>query len=190
MKKLAFFLMVFGFTMSINVYAQEQTQDEMMKAWQESMTPGPMHQMLAKSVGDWKAEITTYEDPSNPMKSEGTSSYEMILDGRYLQGNHNANFGDMEMNGRELSGYDNIRKKFFSTWIDNFGTGIMYQEGTFDEATKSITFTGTTTDPFGKEMGVRQIVKFIDDDNSFMEMYMIQDGKESKWMEMKSTRVK
>lgn len=190
MKKNLVFSFFFTFVLTFNISAQDTEQADMMKAWQEYMTPGPMHEMMAKNVGNWKAEIITYEDPSVPLKSEGTSTYEMILGGRYLQGKHSADFGGMGMEGMELLGFDNAKKKFFSTWIDNFGTGIMFQEGTYDEATKSISFSGTTIDPFGKEIKVRQVSKIIDEDHAYMEMYMEQEGKESKWMEMKSTRIK
>lgn len=54
MKKLFAFLFVFIFTISSNfLFAQEEEtgmDEEMMKAWQEYMTPGPMHELLAKGV--------------------------------------------------------------------------------------------------------------------------------------------
>ena len=32
---------------------------------------------------------------------------------------------DMNFKGISLDGYDNVKQKFVSTWIDNMGTGIM-----------------------------------------------------------------
>ncbi len=175
---------------SADLKAQDTDQDEMMKAWQEYMTPGPMHEILARNVGTWKAEMTTYDNPEAPTKSEGISTYEIILGGRYLQGKHKSEFGGMEMNGIEITGYDNAKKKFFSAWLDNFGTGLLYQEGDYDEAAKTLTLSGSSIDPFGKEIKVRQILKNFDEETSYMEMYMEQDGKETKWMDIKFTRVK
>jgi hypothetical protein len=161
-----------------------------MRIYEEYITPGPMHQVLSKTTGEWKVEISSWNNPSGPADiSEGTSKYEMILGGRYLLGKHTADLGNMKMEGMEISGYDNAKKKFFSTWIDNGGTGVLYQEGTYDSTTKSINFSGSFTDPMGNEVKVRQVIRFIDDNNTIMEMYMIQDGEETKWMEMKSTRV-
>ena len=97
---------------------------------------------------------------------------------------------NMPMNGMEIDGYDNAKKKFFSTWIDNMGTGFMYLEGQYDEPTQTITYTGTASDPMGKDYKVREIVKMIDDDNVYMEMFADQNGNEVKTMEVKSTRVK
>lgn len=166
-------------------------QDEMMQAWQEYMTPGAMHQMLAKSVGEWKTEMKMWMDPTQPpVTSEGTAICETLFDGRYFQTKHQATFMGMPFSGVDLSGYDNVKKKFFSTWIDNMGTGVMYLEGTYDEATQSTTFTGTMMDPMGKEVQVREVFKHIDDDNMSFEMFNTMDGKEFKSMEMKLIRKK
>jgi hypothetical protein len=82
-------------------------------------------------------------------------------------------------------GYDNAKKVFVSTWTDNMGTGIMYMEGPWDEATKTITMKGKQTDPTtGKDMDVRQTVKIIDDKTQQVEMFSTQNGTEFKTMEI------
>lgn len=193
MKKLFFVFALFAVLYSPFLTAQENNQDQqqMMKAWQEFMTPGPMHKMLAEGVGEWKTEITMWMDPAQPpIKAEGTSVCEAVLDGRYFQSKHTSSFNNMPMMGLELSGYDNAKKVFFVTWVDNFGTGIMYLEGKYDEAAKTITYSGTATDQFAKEFKVRQTVKMIDKDNQYTEMFINQNGKEFKSMEIKMTRKK
>ena len=173
-----------------NSFSFAQDED-MMKAWQEFMTPGPMHKMMSGMVGEWNTEMKMWMDPSQPpTESKGKMKYEAIMDGRYFLGKFEGEYTGMPFHGMEISGYDNAKKMFFSTWIDNFGTGIMMLEGKMDEATHTITYRGTTTDPMGKEMRVKEIIKNIDDDHSFMEMYMEQDGKEMKTMEMHAIRVK
>jgi hypothetical protein len=175
----------------VPVSAQNE-QQEMMKAWQEYMTPGPMHKMLASYAGNWKSEIKQWMDPSQPpITTEGTSVNEAILGGRYLMSKHKADVMGMPMDGIEVIGYDNAKKKFVTTWMDNMGTGIMFSEGTMDEETNTITYSGVSTDPMGNEVKIIQKIKYIDNDNTSMEMFMdMGDGKEIKNMEMKSTRVK
>jgi hypothetical protein len=95
----------------------------------------------------------------------------------------------MPFEGHGLTGYDNSRKVFQSTWIDNMGTGITYMEGTFDPSTKMITFTGKMVDPMsGKNGDVKQTWKFVDDNNILLEMYSVQGGQDTKTMEIKLTR--
>jgi len=166
--------------LSITSFAQDMDQEMTpeMKAWREYMTPGDMHKMFEKSEGKWKSTITMWMTPDSPPTiNEGTSVNRMILGGRYLQSTHSGNFSGMPMEGIGLDAFDNAKKTFYSTWIDNMGTGIMYMEGKYDPATKTITYTGTSVDPIsGKDAKVRETMKYIDDNHSEMEMYMI-DGK-------------
>lgn len=189
MKKYFYFsILILILSAFIPTFAQDNQQD-MMKAWQDYMTPGPMHQILAKNVGEWKLEMTVWMAPDQPpAKSEGTSICEPILDGKYFQNKQNGSFNNMPFSGIEISGYDNARKVFFSTWIDNMGTGIMLLEGKYDEAAKTLTYTGTSTDPMGNQIKVRETFKFIDDNNKYYEMFVEQNGKEFKTMEVKYTK--
>ena len=188
-----FIAALFSFSINSLIAQKEETgmNEEMMKAWQEYMTPGPMHELLAKAVGEWKTEITSWMDPNMPPTiTEGTSVCESILGGRYFRTKEMAPFMGMPFEGSAISGYDNATKKFFGVWIDNMGTGVMMTEGTFDEATKTFTYTGSGIGPTG-EYKVREIIKIIDDDHSMFEMYMEEGGKpEMKMMEIKYTRVK
>jgi hypothetical protein len=181
------------FTISLNtVFAQEAVMDEaMMKAWQDYMTPGAMHELLAKGVGEWKSEITSWMAPDMPPSTtEGKSVCESILGGRYFRTKETASFMDMPFEGSGLSGYDNATKKFFNVWTDNMGTGLLITEGTYDEATKTFTYTGSGVGPSG-EYKVREIVTLIDDDHTMFTMYMEEGGNpEMKMMEIKYSRVK
>ena len=80
-----------------------------------------------------------------------------------------------------LLAYDNARKLFISTWIENVGTGMMVLEGTWDEASKTINLSGNMVDPSagtGKQMPINEIFKIIDDKTQLMEMYgPAPDGK-------------
>jgi len=174
-------------------FAQDENyQQEMEKAWTEYMTPGPMHEMLAQGAGEWTGDIKMWMDPNQPpTESKGISVIKPILGGRYFEGTHTSSFNGMEMNGRDITGYDNCKQKFFSTWIDNFGTGIMYLEGTYDDDSKTFTFKGTSVDPLSKkDVPVTQITKIIDDDHQHMEMYMTENGQEFKTMEIDFVRKK
>lgn len=171
-------------------YAQQMSKEE-QQAMMAYAQPGPMHQMLAKSAGNWTEETTMWMAPGTPaMKNTATSTNVMIMDGRYQQSTHTGNFMGMPFTGVSTTGYDNTRKVFTNTWIDNMGTGIMYSEGVYNEKNKSIEFKGKCTDcTKGKSVDFRQIMYFIDDNHQKMEMYMPdKTGKEFKGMEILFTR--
>jgi hypothetical protein len=166
-----------------------------MKHMMEYGTPGPMHKMLASWSGTWEGDMTLWSyDGAVPTKSTGTAISTMIMDGKYQTSTHTGSFGGMPFEGRGLTAYDNANKQFVSSWIDNWGTGIMMMTGGWDSASKTLTMTGTMPDldrP-GKECHMKEVFKVIDDNTQHMEMYGPdpKTGKEFKMMEIHSTRKK
>ena len=161
------------------------------KAWMDYMTPGPQHQMLASSDGKWKTETTMWMEPgAQPMTSTGESVNKMVMGGRYQRTTHKSEMMGMPFEGEGLIAYDNAKKMFVSSWVDNMGTGIMQMEGPWDDATKSMTLKGSCKDPItGKEATMREVYRVVDATHHEMEMYCTQDGKEFKTMEMKMTKM-
>lgn len=165
----------------------------MMKNWQNYMTPGSMHKMLAKSDGTWNGEVTMWMYPGAPEeKSKSTAVNKMIMNGLYQESSHSGNMMGMPFSGKSIVGFDNHLNEFISTWIDNMGSGIMVMKGPWDEATKTITLKGKMIDPGTKaETEVKETFKIIDDNHQEMEMFvMTPDGKEFKTMNIKYTRKK
>lgn len=173
------------------LFAQDaEDQAAQMQVWTEYMTPGPMHEMLAKSIGDWKTISRFWMDPAGePMETEGTGKTEMILGGRYQKSTHKSSMMGMETEGIFIMGYDNATQEFTATWIDNIGTGTAIAKGRYDESTNSITLNGTMVDPMSKQdMKFKEVYKFLDNDHHLLEMYIVIDGQESKSLEIEFVR--
>jgi hypothetical protein len=184
-------LLCFTILFTAPIFAQDQAAAP--KAWMDYMTPGKIHQMLAHSNGTWTYETTFWMAPgAPPSKSTGVTENKMILGGRYQESVHKGNMEGMEFEGHGLLAYDNGKKIFQNAWVDNMGTGIMMLEGTWDDATHSLTLTGKSYDPMaGKDIQMKEIITIQDDDHHMMEMYYTdKDGKEIKSMEIHLTRKK
>ncbi len=165
----------------------------MMKNWQAYMTPGDMHKMMASWDGTWNSEVTMWEKPgAPPQKSTGSTVNKMVLGGRYQESVNTGTMMGMPFEGHGTLGYDNTKKVFVSTWIDNMGTGVMNMSGPWDAATKSVALTGKETDPMtGKETDYKETFTVVDDNTQMMDMYGHgPDGKEFKMMEIKFIRKK
>ncbi|MDB5202087.1 MAG: hypothetical protein JWQ27_1496 [Ferruginibacter sp.] len=165
----------------------------MMKNWQAYMTPGDVHKMMASWNGSWNGTMQMWHMPNTPPETSKVNTVNrMIMGGRYQVNTHTGTMMGMPFEGTGTLAYDNAKKKFISTWIDNMGTGIMLLEGGWDEGTKSMTLTGKCVDPSagnGKETPVRETFTSIDANTQLMEMYgPAPDGKEFKMMEIKFTR--
>lgn len=178
-------------TLKVDSDVSEQVIDSAaaVKAWEDYMQPGESHALLAKWVGKWDVDMTFYSR-GQETKATATATYKLKLGGRYLQCNYDGNIDGTPFEGENTTAFDNARKLFLSTWIDNMGTGMMYMEGTYNTATKTITAKGKATDVVsGEEFNIRETHTMIDDNNQVMEMFDIKNGKETKSMTLKLKRI-
>lgn len=156
-------------------------------------TPGADHRVLEGRVGSWDVDVKMFEPGSTtPMSSKGKSTVKWVMDGRFLEESVQGDWMGQPFSGTGYVGYDNLKKKYVSTWIDNMGTGIGYVEGTYDAATKTFTFAGDVPDMIqNKYSKMRMIDKTTDADHWTAQMYSTgPDGKEFQSMEIVYTRAK
>jgi hypothetical protein len=171
---------------------------KMMELVTEMGKPGENHKLLAGMAGNWTYALKMWMDPAGkPQESKGTATRKAILDGRYFMAEHNGKFQmpgpdgkmkDMTFKGMAFEGYDNARKKFVSSWIDNMSTMILNSEGTYDAATKTFTYTAQCEMIPGKTTTIREVVKVVDNDHHNFEWYDNSQGSETKTMEIAYTR--
>ena len=62
----------------------------------------------------------------------------MDVSGKMQMPGEDGKMKDMQFKGMGVEGYDNVKKKFVGSWIDNMGTGIQFSDGTYDPATKTL----------------------------------------------------
>lgn len=162
--------------------------EEMMAAFLKASTPGPQHELLKSQVGNWAIKNTLYVGPGDPQISQATAEVTSILGGRFIQEKYSGSMMGMPFQGIGLTGYDNVRKMYVGTWMDSLSTGITLVEGTADASGKTITWTGSTTDPMtGRTTDIRMVMSLGDSSRS-VEFYETSGGKENKTMEMVYTR--
>lgn len=163
-----------------------------MKAYMEYSTPGEMHKMLGKYTGEWIASTKMWMSPEMPPSvSQSDVITTMTMGGRYQKSVFSGSMQGMPFEGESVTGFDNVKKVFTNTWIDNYGTAVMYCEGKWDAAKKVVEMKGKASDPMSKEpTPFRQVMTFPNEDTYTMEMYVMSLGKEVKSMEMVFTRKK
>ena len=162
-----------------------------MEAMMKAMAPGAEHKLLARMAGNWEFTSKMWMAPgAPPSESSGTVHSEMILGGRYVQSVWKGNFMGMDFEGHGTEGYDNLAKKYVSSWVDNMGTGILYTSGTCEQGVCKQ--AGSMIDPMtGKDTPWKSVVTWQDDNTFKLEMFGNDpSGKEMKMMEFTVKRKK
>ena len=174
--------------------------EKMMQQMMEMSKLNENHKLLSSLDGNWDYTGKMWMDDNTsgaPQEFTGAATRKTIMDGRYVSMEVG---GDMQMPGPDgkmqtvpfkgmaMEGYDNVKKKFVSSWIDNMGTGIEFSEGKYDPATKTFTYSMEMEPMPGMKTKVREVVKIVDDTHMMLEWYETQKGKEKKTMEISYTK--
>jgi hypothetical protein len=179
---------------------QPPNPQEMMKQMMEMSKLNENHKLLADMNGSWNYTIKMWMNPdpnAAPQESKGTATRKSIMGGRYFtmdvtgklqMPGEDGKMKNMQFKGMALEGYDNVKQKFVSSWIDNMGTGIQFSEGTYDPGSKTFTFTSEMEPVPGMKMPVREVLKMTDKDHMMLEWYENHGGQEKKTMEIAYTR--
>ena len=172
----------------------EQMSPEMqaeMEAWMAAGKPGAEHASLAESAGSYDCTVKMWMGPGEPSVSQATSKREMILDGRVLAEHFEGDMMGMPFVGHGMTGYDNTRKMYWSTWNDSMTTGIMVAWGKWDEAKQGIVFEGEMTNPMtGQPTKVQMVARRTEPGTEVFEMWEPrgEGGAMVKTMEIQSVK--
>src|SRR5213082_951778 len=101
---------------------------DMMKQMMELSKIGENHKLLSSLDGNWDFTIKTWMNPdpnAKPQESKGTATRKTVMGGRYVMMDVNGRMQmpgedgkmkDVQLKGMGLEGYDNMKKKFVSSW--------------------------------------------------------------------------
>ena len=180
--------------------AQPSGEDmqKMMAQMMELSKTGENHKLLGEMAGSWAYTVKMWMDPTGkPQESKGTATRKAIMDGRFFVAEHSGKFQmpgadgkpkDMNFKGMAIEGYDNVKQKFVSSWIDNMGTMILNSEGTYDASAKTFTYTANCEMMPGMPVKIRETIKVTDKDHHLFEWYEDRGQGEAKTMEIAYTR--
>src|SRR5256884_4886754 len=173
---------------------------DMMKQMMELSKLNENHKLLSSLDGNWNYTIKFWMNPdpnAKPEESKGTAVRKSIMDGRFSimdvtgkmeMPGPDGKKKEMTFKGHGIEGYDNVKKKFVGSWIDNMGTGIMFSEGDYDPTTKTFTYTSEFEAIPGMKQQIREVMKIVDNNHMAFEWYENQGGQEKKTMEINYTR--
>jgi hypothetical protein len=152
MMKVSVLAATIGFAALASVAAQTSSQDEQkaMEAYTEAGAVTENHAYLKRFAGSWTAKTTMWTFPGQPpTTSENTFEGRMILGGRFVALDYTGTMMGRPFEGFQLTGYDNMQKKYLTLWIDNTSTSFFELAGTREPAEDTLVQTGDWADPMG-----------------------------------------
>lgn len=169
------------------------SMEEMMADYMKMIEPGEAHRMLDFFIGDWtyttKMWMSGHDQP--PMESKGVSTSKWIMEDRFTETIWEGEFMGKPMKGRGLMGYNNHRKQYVSSWIDNMNTGISAMSGVYDKDAKVFRMWGTMDEPMTGEINKHfwMVYRITGDDTFVFEVHDSALGeKDTKVVEVSYTR--
>jgi hypothetical protein len=135
--------------------------------------PGPEHAVLAKDVGTWDGAVTIRMPGTPPQESRGVSVNRLVCGGLWLVMDFRNETTGFE--GHGIFGYDPQKKKYVGTWIDPMRTFLAPMDGTWDAASKTMTYVVHHSVPHGP-MQWREVTQTMDDATSLFRVFMAPPG--------------
>ncbi|MCH7701570.1 MAG: DUF1579 domain-containing protein [Planctomycetes bacterium] len=161
---------------------------------QMAMTPGDAHKHLDYFVGKWKTKTKIYMGGpgSPPMESDGQSSMKWVLDGRFIMHEHKGTMMGQPYEGIGMTGYDNYRNLYISSWCSNMGTNMLTFAGMRHPETGVFTYYGEMDEPSMNVIGrtVKYVTRIVDADHYTFEIIDLHAGDDYKVIELSYERVK
>ena len=162
---------------------------EQMAAWMKYANPSENHEFLNKLVGKWNCTTKFWMQPGQPpQESTGTSTQEMVLGGRFLQGDYQGNMMGQPFSGMSIDGFDNHTGKYFGLWMDSMGTKAMVFHGACDGNVREM--ISEYEDPHtNRPTQMKGVTKIVSENEFVYEGWNLgPDGEFFKQMEVHYTR--
>ena len=137
----------------------------------EMPKPSPEHAYLKKVAGNWDCVMKMMGQ-----EFKCTHSCEMLGE-FWVVGKFNGDFQGMKFEGRDTCGWDPLKKKYVSTWVDSMSPHGMTLSGDFDAATKTMTLEGMGVNDQYKPTKFKEVITWKSDDEYGFVMHEEKNGK-------------
>ena len=139
---------------------------------QEETLPKPSkeHELLKKNLGTRTGQMKMWvQGPdSDPVAMPFTETSAEILNGFWVE----TKFESGPYQGRGMTGFDPIKKKYIGTWTNNMSPSISVMEGTYDETSHELTMAFRDYDEMtGKLADMKSVTSFVPGKPETMTMY-------------------
>ncbi|MEQ1632439.1 MAG: DUF1579 family protein [Planctomycetota bacterium] len=156
-----------------------QAMKEMMAKAAKFTQPGPLHKELEKFVGTWTTGSAFVMGGNKTPASPGTMTFRWLMEGRWLACEWKGTLMGRPYESFWLLGYDNFKKSFVITTVQNMDTAMLRSEGDLTQDGKTLITWGTLDEYLTGEHDkiVKNVFRFVDADHITIEVHDMHIGE-------------
>jgi hypothetical protein len=102
--------------------------EAMNRRWEAAALLGERHAALERLVGEWDVDVWVALGGAE-VESKGKATYRWLIEGRWLAQELECAVAGRPIEGFGVTGYDNFKGKYVSTWVDDQSTAMLRFEG-------------------------------------------------------------
>ncbi len=148
--------------------------------------------ILDRFVGQWEVFESHYNSIGEVVGSaKGIEEGAWILDGRAVQRTYTTGVEGNLFRAIGTITWDGVEKQFEGTWFDNASmNGPTALVGTWDDGSKTMTFTLTSTGPAGKPIQHKVIDRLVDEEHRIATTFKVTGNQVEKVIEVQFKRAR
>lgn len=174
--------------------SEPNNMNDAMAKWVAACTPGDHHKRMEAFVGTWDMtrKMNCGSPDGKPAESKGRAVKRIILGGRWLIDETKGEFMGQPHESISYLGYDNFRKRYVGSYIDNLSTMLFTSVGGVDADGIVFCAFGTMDEPMTGEVEkyIRYVSRIVDTDTHTFEIYSADCVPERLVQEITYRRVK
>lgn len=161
-----------------------------MEAMFEAGMPTEEHEILARFVGQWHADMAMSMPDGSQMRSTAALNGISMFEGRFVGQEMSGNLFGRPFEGYALYGYSRSSGEYQAIWFDSMSTHIYMSRGQYDAENDRLVLHGQEPDPSsGALIDYRDEIEFTsDDEHTFTRYYTMPDAGEFVGFQVEYTR--
>ena len=152
---------------------------------QDMPQPGEQHKQVLRGVGEWQGTLTTFT-PDGAAESVAATQITEAVGGFWTQSRFTCKFMGMDYIGTGVNGYDETRKKYVGTWVDNMSSYLAVMEGEMDAKGEKCTMHWMAPDMTGAIVPHRAVT--TESKDSYTSTFFQGEGEGTKSMVIEMKR--
>jgi hypothetical protein len=153
------------------------------------VSPGPVHQQMAKRAGQWTMVKKLSMPGQKPMEATGNATITSILGGRFLREENDGMLFGQPVAAEMMSGYDDDADRYEVVWGWTGANRLITATGKSEDGGRKIHYTSSYDSGKGKKEQIVIDLRTVDDDHFVVTLTSkLPDGKDGPTVETTYTR--